>query len=444
LLVTILFTAENAETVENTSLRSQRSLRLRFLNLKPDVIVIGGGASGLMAAGRAAELGAKVLLLEKMGRVGIKLALTGKGRCNLTNSGEIQDFIESYRHNGKFLRNVFSRFFNEDLIAFFKARGLSTVEERGRRIFPTSQRSQDVIRVLRDFISSHGVRVLIQTAGRDIVVDGGRAVGVRTDSGIFAARRLILATGGASYPQTGSSGEGYGMAEKLGHTIQPIRPSLVPLEVEESFVRELQGLGLKNVKATLLSGGQKVGEEFGEMLFTHFGVSGPIILTLSGDAVDEIGRRKVELSVDFKPALSWEQVEARLIRELQIHRRKQILTIVAHLLPQRLVPLFLQRAEIPASWRGAEIRSAERKRLGLLLKDWRLTVKGPRPLEEAIVTAGGVCVKEIHPSTMESKLVQGLHFCGEVIDVDGRTGGYNLQAAFSTGWVAGEAAAKGL
>lgn len=395
-----------------------------------------------MAAGRAAELGARVLLLEKMSRVGIKLALTGKGRCNLTNSGELQDFIESYRHNGKFLFNVFSRFFNADLIAFFKARGLSTIEERGRRIFPASQRSQDVVRVFRNFISSHGVRVMIHTPGRDILVHGGRAVGVRTDAGIFDAPRVILATGGASYPQTGSSGEGYKMAEKLGHTIQTLRPSLVPLEIEEPFVQKLQGLGLKNVKATLLSGGQKVGEEFGEMLFTHFGVSGPIILTLSGDAAVEVGRRKVELSIDFKPALSWEQVEARLIRELQIHRRQQISRILTYLLPQRLVPFFIQRAEFPANLKGAEVRSAQRKRLGRLLKDWRLTVKGPRPLEEAIVTAGGISVKEIHPSTMESRLVKGLHFCGEVIDVDGRTGGYNLQAAFSTGWVAGEAAAK--
>ena len=291
-----------------------------------------------MAAGRAAEVGARVLLLEKMGRVGIKLALTGKGRCNLTNSGELQDFIESYRHNGKFLYNVFSRFFNDDLIAFFKDRGLSTVEERGRRIFPASQRSQDVVRVLRDFISSQGVRVLIHTPARSIVVDGGRAVGVQTDSGIFHGRRVILATGGASYPQTGSSGEGFRMAERLGHSLQPIRPSLVPLEIEEPDVRDLQGLALKNVRVTLRAGGQKVGEEFGEMLFTHFGVSGPIILTLSGDAVDQIGRQKVELSIDFKPALSGEQVEARLIRELHAHHRKQISTILTHLLPQRLVP----------------------------------------------------------------------------------------------------------
>jgi len=410
--------------------------------LKPDVIVVGGGASGLMAAGRAAESGAQVLLLEKMGRVGIKLALTGKGRCNITNGGELRDFIESYRRNGKFLYNVFSRFFNEDLITFLESRGLTLVEERGRRIFPASQRSQDVVRVLRDFVSSHGVRILIHTPGRDVVVEGGRAAGVRTDAGIFHGRRVILATGGASYPQTGSAGEGYKMAEKLGHSLQPIRPSLVPLEIEEAFARDLQGLALKNVRVTLLSGGRKIGEEFGEMLITHFGVSGPIILTLSGDAVDQVGRQKVELSIDFKPALSGEQVEARLIRELQAHHRKQISNILAHLLPQRLIPIFIGRADIPANRKASEVQSAERKRIGRLLKDWRLTVKAPRPLEEAIVTAGGVCVDEIHPSTMESKKVKGLYFCGELIDVDGKTGGYNLQAAFSTGWVAGEAAAR--
>jgi predicted Rossmann fold flavoprotein len=410
--------------------------------LKWDVIVIGGGASGLMAAGRAAEMGARVLLLEKMGRVGIKLALTGKGRCNLTNSGDLQTFIENYRHNGKFLHNVFPRFFNEDLISFFKAHGLPTAEERGRRIFPATNRAQDVVRVLRDFVSSQGVGVRIHCPVRDILVQGGRAIGVRTDSGILSASRVILATGGASYPQTGSSGDGYSMAENLGHTIQPIRPSLVPLEIEAPFSRDLQGLGLKNVKVTLLSAGRRGGEEFGEMLFTHFGVSGPIILTLSGDAVEEIGRGKVELSIDFKPALSREQVDGRLIREFQIHHRRQIINILPNLLPKRLVPVCLQKAGIPPNLKGAEVRSEERKGLMNLLKDWRLSIRGPRPIEEAIITSGGISVKEIHPLTMESKIVRGLHFCGEVIDVDGKTGGYNLQAAFSTGWVAGEAAAK--
>jgi len=406
--------------------------------------VIGGGASGLVAAGRAAELGARVLLLEKMGRVGIKLALTGKGRCNLTNRGDLQTFIESYQHNGKFLHNVFSRFFNDDLIAFFNARGLATIEERGKRIFPISNRAHEVVRILREYASSHGVRVVVHSPVREILVREDRAVGVQTDASIFETTRVILATGGASYPQTGSSGDGYGMAEKLGHSIQPIRPSLVPLEIAESFVRELQGLGLKNIKVTVLTAGRRGAEEFGEMLFTHFGISGPIILTLSGEVVEEMakGKGKVELSIDFKPALSWDQVESRLIREFQTQPRKQISTIMTHLLPRRLIPVFLRRSGISTTSRGSEIRSEERMRIMNFLKDWRLSVKGPRPIEEAIVTAGGICVKEIYPQTMESKMIRGLHFCGEVIDVDGRTGGYNLQAAFSTGWVAGEAAAK--
>jgi predicted Rossmann fold flavoprotein len=395
-----------------------------------------------MAAGRAAEMGGKVLLLEKMGRVGIKLALTGKGRCNLTNSGDLQTFIENYRHNGKFLHNVFSRFFNDDLIAFFKARGLPTAEERGRRIFPASNRAQDVVRALREHASSRGVGVRVHSPARDILVHAGRTIGVRTDSGVFNASRIILATGGASYPQTGSSGDGYKMAEDLGHTIQPLYPSLVPLEVEETFVRDLQGLALKNVKVTLLSAGRRGREEFGELLFTHFGVSGPIILTLSGDAVEEIHRGKVELSIDFKPALSREQVEGRLIREFQIHHRRQIINILPNLIPKRLVPVCLQSGGIPPSLKGGEVRSEERKRVMSFLKDWRLSIRGPRPMEEAIITSGGVSVKEIHPQTMESKIVGGLHFCGEIVDVDGKTGGYNLQAAFSTGWVAGEAAAR--
>jgi hypothetical protein len=407
-----------------------------------DVIVIGGGASGLMAAGRAAELGATVLLLEKMGRVGIKLALTGKGRCNLTNGGDLQSFIENYRHNGKFLHNVFSRFFNQDLISFFHKRGLPTVEERGKRVFPASNRAQDVVRVLKEYCASLGVKTLLHTDARAILQENGRVVGVRTDSGTLLASRVILATGGASYSQTGSTGDGYRMAQELGHTLIPIRPSLVPLETEEGHIRDLQGLSLKNVRATLLSSGRKVEEEFGEMLFTHFGISGPIVLTLSGPAVEEFPRGRVELSIDFKPALTHERVNQRLLREFQAGGRKKIRNIMANLLPQRMVPVFLQRGEVPPEKKGAEIQAGTRRRMVDLLKDWRLTLRRARPLMEAIVTAGGVSVKEIQPSTMESRIVRGLHFCGEVMDIDGKTGGYNLQAAFSTGWAAGEAAAK--
>ena len=409
-----------------------------------DVIVIGGGASGLMAAGRAAEKGSRVLLLEKMGRVGIKLAITGQGRCNLTNAGDLPAFIENFHHNGKFLYNVFSRFFNQDLISFFQGRGVPVVEERGRRIFPASNRAQDIVRVLRDYARSHGVKVLIHSPAREILQNRGKVEGVRTEKEIFRASSVILATGGASYSQTGSSGDGYTIASKLGHPLEPIRPALVPLEIDDPSIHSLQGLTLKNVRAAFFSGDRKIGEEFGEMLFTHFGVSGPIILTLSGKVVEALPKGRIDLGVDLKPALSPEQVENRLIREFQEQPRQQIQSLLGRLLPKSLVPLILRRSEVSPEAKGGEIRVVERRKIRKVLKNWRLPVRGARPLEEAIVTAGGIAVREIHPSTLESRIVRGLYFCGEVIDVDGKTGGYNLQAAFSTGWVAGEAAARGI
>lgn len=395
-----------------------------------------------MAGGRAGELGKRVLLLEKNGRVGIKLGLTGKGRCNLTNGGDLQTFIAHYRHNGKFLYNAFAKFFNDDLISFFQNRGLPLVEERGRRIFPASNRAQEVVRVLREYVLLSQGRIQVHSPVREILISQGRLKGVLCGGEEISASKVILATGGASYPQTGSTGDGFRMAEKLGHTVQPLRPALVPLEITEPYVRELQGLSLKNVKVSLLSSSRKMEEEFGEMLFTHFGVSGPIILSLSGRAVDELPKGKVELGIDFKPALTLEKVEARLIREIQMHHKKEMANILALLLPKRLVPIFLQRSNLSPRLKAHALGSLERRRMAVLLKDWRMTVKKPRPLAEAIVTAGGVEVKEINPNTMESKIIPGLYFCGEVIDVDGKTGGYNLQAAFSTGWVAGDAVGK--
>lgn len=407
-----------------------------------DVIVIGGGASGLMAAGRAAETGGRVLLLEKMGRVGIKLAITGQGRCNLTNGGELHSFIENYHHNGKFLHNVFSRFFNRDLISFLQFRGVPVAEERGRRVFPASNRAQDVVRALRDYAQGNGARILIHSPVREILREKGAVSGVRTDREVFAAPAAVLAPGGASYPQTGSSGDGYALAESLGHRIEPVRPALIPIEIDDPGIPSLQGLALKNVRAAFFAGGRKIGEEFGEMLFTHFGVSGPIILTLSGKVVEALRAGPVALGLDLKPALAPEQVERRLIREFQEQPRQQIQSVMGRLLPRSLVPVLLRRAGVPAELKAGEIRVAQRGEIARVLKDWRLPVRGVRPLAEAIVTAGGVAVKEIQPSTMESRIVRGLHFCGEVIDVDGKTGGYNLQAAFSTGRVAGEAAAR--
>ena len=395
-----------------------------------------------MAAGRAAELGGRVLLLEKMGHVGIKLAITGQGRCNLTNGGDLPTFIENFRHNGKFLYNAFSRFGNQDLIYFFQTRGVPVVEERGRRIFPASNRAQDIVRTLREYASANGVKTLIHSPAREILRRKGAVEGVQTEKDCFKTANVILTTGGASYSQTGSSGDGYAMAAKLGHTIQPILPALVPIEIEDPSIRDLQGLTLKNVNASFVSGDRKIGEEFGEMLFTHFGVSGPIILTLSGDVVEALPAGKIELLLDLKPALSPEQVENRLIREFQEQPRKRLSAILFSLLPKSLIPFILQKSEVPPEKKGGEIRAGERKELQKVLKGWRLPVKGARPLEEAIVTAGGVSVKEIHPATLESKIVRGLYFGGEIIDVDGKTGGFNLQAAFSTGWVAAEGAIK--
>ncbi len=396
-----------------------------------------------MAAGRARELGKKVLLLEKMSRVGLKLALTGRGRCNLTNAGDLETFITHYHRNGKFLYNAFAKFFNDDLISFFKTRGLPLVEERGRRIFPASNRAAEVVRVLREYALGFGTRLQIHSPVEEILVAQGKVKGVICAQEEILAPQVILATGGASYPQTGSTGDGYRMAAKLGHTIQPPKPALVPLEIEGQFIQELQGLSLKNVKVTLFSSGRKIEEEFGEMLFTHFGVSGPIILSLSGRAAEEMAKGKVEVAIDFKPALTGEEVEARLLREIRTHNQKEMASILNLLLPRRIVPIFLQRSGVSPHLKASNLRQKERKQIVALLKDWRLTVKKPRPIAEAIVTAGGVDVKEINPSTMESKLIPGLFFCGEVIDVDGKTGGYNLQAAFTTGWVAGDSAGKG-
>jgi predicted Rossmann fold flavoprotein len=395
-----------------------------------------------MAAGRAAELGGRVLLLEKMGRTGIKLAITGQGRCNLTNSSDLPTFIENFRHNGKFLCNALSRFGNQDLISFFQTRGVSVVEERGRRIFPASNRAQDIVRTLREYASANGVKTLVHTPACEIRQQSGAVIGVQTATEFYKSDSVILATGGASYPQTGSSGDGYAMAARLGHTIVSILPALVPIEMDDPSIRALQGLTLKNVRASFVSGNRKIGEEFGEMLFTHFGVSGPIILTLSGDVVESLPSGKIELLLDLKPALSPHQVENRLLREFREQPRKQLPTILIHLLPKTLIPFILQKAGIPPEKRGGEIRVGERKELQKVLKGWRLPVKGARPLEEAIVTAGGISVKEINPATLESKIVKGLFFGGEIIDVDGKTGGFNLQAAFSTGWVAAEGAIK--
>jgi predicted Rossmann fold flavoprotein len=422
------------------------------------VIVVGGGPSGLMAAGQAAELGAESVLLEKMDRPGRKLLLTGKGRCNLTNVAQVSDFVKHFGTNGRFLRQAFSRFFRTELVAFFDDRGVPTVVERGGRVFPAAEKAESVVDALVQWTRDRGVITLNRSPVDNLVVEGGRIAGVTVggterrgrvrshtrgdDDRFLAADAVIVATGGASYPGTGSTGDGYRLAQSVGHTIVPIRPALIPLDTAGDIAPRLEGLSLRNVQVRVSIDGRVQAEAFGEMLFTHFGVSGPIILTLSRQIVDALRQgRTAVLSIDLKPALDEKKLDARLLRALDAHGKQQFRTLLKGLLPKKLIPVCIDLLGIGTDKPAHQITAAERGRLRAWLKDFRLDVIGYRPLAQAIVTAGGVETREVDPRTLESRIVNGLYFAGEVLDVDGDTGGYNLQAAFSTGWVAGRAAA---
>lgn len=405
------------------------------------VLIIGGGASGLMAAGRAAECGARVTILEKMPRLGLKVGLTGKGRCNVTNTSSLADYITSFRPDGRFLTNALNRFFWNDLIAFLEKWKVGTVVERGNRVFPASNRALDVVSALLRYTKANGVKILKDCEVKKIVTEGNRIAAVETNQGILSADRVILATGGASYPQTGSTGDGFRMARELGHTVTAIRPYLIPLIIEEEYVKDLQGLSLKNVKATVYVDGRRVEDEFGEMVFTHFGVSGPIILTLSGTVTDRLGAGRVQLSICLKPALDSGTVDARLKREFTDQGKKEFKNILQFLVPKSLAEIIPGLLGIPSDKKGGQITAEERRSLAAFLHDWRLNVAGVRPLSEAIVTAGGISTKEVNPITMESRKIHGLFCCGEVLDLQAKTGGFNLQMAFTTGWIAGESAA---
>lgn len=403
------------------------------------VIVIGAGAAGMMAAIQAAKNGANVLLLEKTKQVGKKLSITGKGRCNITNAADIPEIIKNIPGNGKFLNSVLRAFNSTDVINFFEELGVKTKVERGNRVFPMSDKASEVVEALINKLLELGVEIQTNTKVTDIIATADKIVGVEIRNKIEPANAVILAVGGASYPATGSTGDGFDIAKKLGHTVTKILPALVPLETEETFVKDLQGLSLRNVKVTLLADDKKIADEFGEMLFTHFGVSGPIILTLSRKAAFLLNEGKfVELSINLKPALTPEQVVARVLRDFEKYKRKSIRNGLVELLPNALIPIILDLAYIDEDKHIDSITHVERKRLIETLRDFRLTIKKTRPIAEAIVTAGGVSVKEINPKTMESKLIKGLFFAGEVIDIDGFTGGFNLQAAFSMGYAAGK------
>ena len=402
------------------------------------VIIVGAGAAGLMAAGKAAERGLYVSLVEKNDRVGKKLLISGKGRCNITNNTDIEGLIDNIPGNGNFLYSAFYNFSNSDLIAFLNANGLETKVERGGRVFPVSDVSRDVVETLYRYATGMGAKVILKSPVKEILVREGRVTGVALNDGrTMESSSLIIATGGFSYPGTGSTGDGYEMARRVGHTVTPLRPSLVPLLTGEDWVPELQGLSLRNVAVTIINkSGRKVFSDFGEMLFTHFGVSGPLILSASRHILD-YGYRDVRLVIDLKPALSEETLDARIQRDFEKYTRKQFQNSLDELLPQKLIPVIVKLSSIPGEKPVNQITKEERHRLTRLLKAFEMTITGSRPITEAIVTAGGVCTDEINPSTMESKLVKGLFFAGEVIDVDAYTGGFNLTIAFSTGCLAG-------
>lgn len=406
--------------------------------MKRRVIVIGAGAAGLMAAGQAAERGLEVVLAEKNDKVGKKLLISGKGRCNLTNNTDMEGLIENIPGNGNFLYSSFYSFSNLDIMEFFHNRGLQTKVERGGRVFPVSDSAADVVDVLYQYAVGSGARLKLKSPVREVGIrDGTVTHVVFRDGGRMECDAVILAAGGASYPGTGSNGDGYEIARAAGHRITELKPSLIPLLAEEDWVRNLQGLSLKNVSITIVNTKKKkLYTDFGEMLFTHFGVSGPVILSCSRHIMDD-GYKDVKLVIDLKPALDFDVLDARIQRDFEKYTRKQYKNCLDDLLPQKLIPVIIELSGIPPEKPVNQITKEERHKLVKLFKGLELTITGARPLNEAIVTAGGVCTDEINPSTMESKLVKGLFLAGEVVDVDGYTGGFNLTIAFSTGHLAG-------
>ena len=403
------------------------------------VVVIGGGAAGLMAAVIAGREGAKVTLLEKMNYVGKKMGITGKGRCNITNACDMSDFIKNTPGNGKFLYGAYERFTNEDLLQLLHDAGLETKVERGGRVFPASDSALDVRNTFMKLMKHYGVDVHLEEPVKKLLIDDGVVTGVVTDKETYHADAVVIATGGKSYPATGSTGDGYILAAQVGHKITDIRPSLVPIVTEESWVKDLMGLSLRNVELSVVAKNKVQAKMFGEMMFTHFGITGPIVLSLS-HTVGKLMRKKnigtIGLDINLKPALSTETLDKRLQKDFDLYSKKQLINGMKDLLPSRLIPLIIELAGIDPQKPINQISKEERQQIGYMLQHMPLTVKGLRPVEEAIVTAGGISLKEFNPKTMESKLVKGLYGAGEVLDIDAFTGGYNLQAAFSTGYVA--------
>lgn len=404
-----------------------------------DVIVIGGGPAGMLAAGAAGARGRKTLLIEKNEKLGKKLFITGKGRCNVTNAADMDEFMSNIPKNSKFLYSAFRGLSNVDLIALLNDMGLKTKIERGGRVFPESDKSSDVLKALGKYLDKHNVDVMLNTKVREIKVSDNKINKVLLEDGKdIPCESVILCTGGLSYPQTGSTGEGLDFARALGHTITELYPSLIPLVVKEDYIKDLQGLSLKNVSIKIVVDNKSIYDDFGEMLFTHYGLSGPIVLSASFYISDHLRKKKdIKFSIDLKPALSEEDLDRRVLKDFNENLNKQFKNALDALLPQKLIPVIIKLSKIDENKEINQISKEERKQLVSLLKNLEFTVTGTRPISEAIVTSGGISLKEVNPKTMESKLIEGLYFAGEIMDLDAFTGGFNLQIAFSTGHAAG-------
>lgn len=404
------------------------------------ILIIGGGAAGMMASVFAARKGHEVHIFEKNEKTGKKLYITGKGRCNLTNACDMDTLFASVCTNEKFLYSAFYGFTNEDAMNFFEEAGVTLKVERGGRVFPVSDRAADVLDALRRCMKKSGVRVHLHTEAADILIEDNQVTGIRlADGKEIMGDAVFTATGGLSYAGTGSTGDGFRFAERLGHKVNPCQPSLVPFNIKEAFVKELQGLSLKNVEICIRNGKKELYREFGEMLFTHFGVSGPLILTASSYVGKLAAKQELSLVLDLKPALTPEQLDQRILRDFAENKNKAFKNAVSGLFPAKLTPVMISLGGIDPDKKVHEISKEERQRFLHLIKNLEMTITGLRGFEEAIITRGGVSVKEINPSTMESKLVSGLYFIGEVLDLDAVTGGFNLQIAWSTAYAAGNA-----
>lgn len=406
------------------------------------VLIIGGGAAGMMAAAFAAKNGNRVEVFEKNEKLGKKLFITGKGRCNITNAADLEDFFSAVTSNPKFLYSAFYSFTNEQVISFFEELGVKTKVERGGRVFPVSDHSSDVIQALKNEMERLGVKINLNAEVKELITEKNSTIetvnGIRLVSGKkISGDAVIVATGGISYPSTGSTGDGYRFARRCGHKVSELSPSLVPMEVKEWYAGELMGLSLRNTEIRITDGKKKLYQEFGEMLFTHYGVTGPVILSASSVVGKKLKDTELTLHIDLKPALTEEQLDKRVLREFETNHNRQFKNAVDSLFPSKLRPVIVELSGIPEEKKVHEITKEERLRFVRLIKDFTMTLTGLRGYNEAIITKGGVSVKEIDPGTMESKLVKGLYFAGEVLDLDAVTGGYNLQIAWSTGYLAG-------